>query len=196
MGSIDIQQIRKKLRVPLSSLSNLAYGSAISSFRSTKSGLLKNFDAHKVTQEIKAGNSADSSYLPKGNLFSLLGFYEKSDPIDDLRKFLSDNTYLERTPSIRFNGNIVSYNFRVNTPDIKDIERATPLTWDSSKSWVSELENGVSGFIRYIFYKYFETPKSKSKTGLQSKYDSISGEDFSERIPYMSELLDNFNKEF
>jgi hypothetical protein len=195
MATIDIQQIRRKLRVPLGSLSNLAYGSAISSFKSTKTRFLKDFDSHKVTQEIKEGNSANSSYLPKGNLFSLLGFFEKSTPIDDLRKFLSDNIYLERTPTIKFNGTRVSYNFRVSIPDLKDIERATPLTWDSSKSWVSELEDGVSGFVNYIFYKYFSTPASKSKTGLQSKRIN-SGEDFSEKIPYMSELLDNFNKEF
>ena len=194
--AININQIRKDLRVPLLSLSNLAYGSALSSFKSKKKFIINQFKEHKVSQEIKGGNSVESSFLPKGNLFALLGFYDGSHPVDDLEDFLEENITLERDPSINYNGNQIVYNFNVSMPTSRELREVTPLTWDESRSWLDEIENGVSGLTRFIFYKYFSTDSSRSKSGLQSKGRGSDYVNYARPISYLNDLLANFKREF
>lgn len=194
--AININQIRKDLRVPLSSLSNLAYGSASSSFKSKKNSIIKQFKDHKVSQEIKGGNSVESSFLPKGNLFALLGFYDGTHPVDDLQDFLEENIILDRKPSITYNGDRIAYSFNVSVPTNRELRAATPLTWDESRSWLDEIENGVSGLTRFIFHKYFSTDASRSKSGLQSKGRGSDYINYARPISYLNDLLNNFKREF
>jgi len=192
---INIQQMRRELTTPIKALSNLAYGAALSSFSAKKKAVIDKVVNHKVSQEISAGNAADSFYLPKGNLFSLLGFFEKDKPIDDLKEFLKDELYVKNSPISLINGNRISYDFPVFIPTEKQIRAATPLTWDASKSWIEEIEGGVSGFTNYLFHRFFTTPSSRSKSGLQSKRFINNNADFSTPIPYLSQILEDLEKE-
>lgn len=195
MGYVNIQQVRKQLRTSLNSLAPLAYANAKARFESRKIRVINEFRNHPISQEIADGQDSESKFLEVGNLFSLLGFYKNEKPIRDFSNFLRTSLVLDRTPTIIMNGNVISYSFIVSTPTKSDIEEETPLEWDSSKSWMSEVENGVTGLSFYIFHKYFESPEpSRSSTGLQSKRKIRSGSEF--KHTYLSDVLESFIKNF
>lgn len=195
MGSINIQQVRKELRKSLNSLAPLAYANAKARFESRKAKVINEFRNHPISQEIADGSASESKFLDVGNLFSLLGFYKNEKPITDFTNFLRTSITLDRTPAITMQGNTISYSFVVSTPTKKNIEEATPLEWDTSKSWMSEIEDGVSGLSFYIFHKYFQSPQpSRSSTGLQSKRKIRNASEF--KHSYLSDVLESFLTHF
>lgn len=195
MGKVDIKYLRKELAPSINSLANLAYGAALSKFNSSKSELLDDVKNHEVSKEIAQGNAADGKFFSDGNMFSLLGFQDGDKPVDELLYFIEDSVKLKRKPYIKVDGSRVTYSFEVESPTEKDIIKSTPTAWDSSKSWVKEVEDGVSGFAFYIYYKFFKTPISRSKSGLQNKKSTIRDDSLG-GIDYVLKIVENFRNKF
>lgn len=194
-GAINITQLRKELKTSINSLAPLAARNARLKFESKKSKLLEDFRNHEVSQEIADGPDSASNILGYGNLFSLLGFYKNQKPISDLSKYLKKNINMDSIGDISIDGNLVLYSFNVSVPSEDELYDETPLPWDSSKSWLEEIEEGVSGFTNYIFKQYFKSPNpSRSSTGLQSKFNLRSTEVKGQK--YLSDLIDSLVRSF
>ena len=193
MGKIDIKQMRKELRPGLKALGGLSYGAALSHFNGIKREELKDFKNNDVSKELDGGNTAEHKLqiLDRGNLFSLLGFEEGSLPASELAEKLDKHITLDKRYSFVQQGNEVLYTFPVQTPTMEEIERATPAP-GVPRSWVYEIEKGISGLAQYIFYKFFKG--GRSKTGLQNK--KKKGSSRASPIPYVSEFLKRINERF
>jgi len=127
-----------------------------------KSSLIKAFNNHPVTQEIEAGPKASNisgTLGGYGNLFSFLGFYAGTNPVEPVRDLL----YTIRRKTLK----IVKgkYYATVQYPSKEEINASSPMTFESARSWVDGIENGISGFSQYIYTRYLA---GKSKEGVQS----------------------------
>lgn len=128
-------------------------------FTELKQGLLQDFDAHEVTQEIKRGPTASKSILSYGNLFSLLGFEAGFNPLAPLREYLKKNTYLEQGKgNIETVGGKIYLRKRVVMPTLDEVYAETEQNqigvdeW-ADKSWVKMVQEGIPGLPRYLFYR-------------------------------------------
>jgi len=174
------------------------YNIAKRTFDAKKRGeLLGNFSNHSVTLEMEAGPAASSSFLPKGNLYSFLGFHPDTDLTGPIWDVLNDNTRLLNQATISRSGkNRIRYNFQGVMPSVEDITSIAPNPPDwGEKSWVEYVEEGIPNFIYYLFSQdgFGSQRNSRSGHGLQrSKQTSspIKG------IPYIKDLLNKFAKLF
>jgi len=158
-----------------------------------KSLLLKEFDEHPVTQEIKAGPSPSTKNISgtlggEGNLFSFLGFNIGDNPTDRVRDVLETQVRLATGVRREPKTNSVRFRFSLRIPT-QEINAASPMTWESGKSWVNAIEKGVSGFSHYL-WKKFIGPASRSFYGIQAE-NTVRGGDFVKR-DYLKEIFRNF----
>lgn len=161
-------------------------------FATTKEEFLESFDDNSITEEIKDGPEATSSFLPGdyGNLFSFLGFPAGSEPTDDLREFLDANIRLIKEPVTGER----TYTFRVRLPSKEDLASATPMPWGTSRSWLYAIEKGIPGFNKYFFdlSREFDEEVSRSGPAVQFKKPLRSGS-FAGR-GYITPLLAAFRR--
>lgn len=156
-------------------------------FRRAKVAMLREFENHNITQELKNGNRAaniSGTLGGYGNLFSFLGFESGKDPTDNLRLLL--NT-VEIRPTVFREG---VYYFSVNLPTRGEVEEATDMPWESGNSWAYGVEKGMSNLSYYVYKKW---NGGRSKTGFmipELNYE-YSEEQFQPK-PYISEILANF----
>lgn len=158
-----------------------------------KSLLLQEFDAHPVTQEIKAGSSPTTKNISEtlggeGNLFSFLGFNAGDSPTDRVRDVLESQVRLATGVRREPKSDKVRFRFSIRIPT-QEINDAAPMTWESGKSWVNAIEKGVSGFSHYL-WKKFIGPASQSFYGIQTE-NTVRGGDFTKR-DYLKEIFRNF----
>ena len=170
-------------------IERLAFEEAEKIVEENKQIMLKEFDNHPVTQEIKAG--ADSDNLSKtlggyGNLFSFIGFAKGSDPIGVLRSMLDFPVKISKKASSKTKGR---YSFSIDVPNTREIEAETPLPYEPSRSWVKGIERGISG-IGYYIYKKINS--SRSGSGVQSQ-KQLRGGRFG-NTSYLTKILDKFYK--
>lgn len=165
-------------------------GSLTQQFNYAKSEMLKAFDIHKVTQEIKGGiTSKNISETLLGvsepkNLYSFIGFDASLDPnpTDKIRKMLEES-------NIKFsykNGEIVS---EIYIPSAEAIFAATPMPWATGRSWAEGIELGISG-LGYYLNEYRK--KSRSGLGIQIKGKLRDNVKF-KNIKYISEIIRDAN---
>lgn len=149
-----------------------------------KERMLAAFDSHEVTQDLEGKNS---NLVDGGDLFSLIGFEKGSQPAEKLRQLLIRSVKVGRVTSI---GGGVEVAILVDIPSMDEIQEETPLPWASGRSWVDEVENGVSGLGRYIVT---DSPSSRSGKAVQAKSQvsnaSMGG------IEYMSRIIGNLVKD-
>jgi hypothetical protein len=193
MAKVDIQLLKKSLKINEAQLSNLAYGAALSKFKAVKEETLEEFDDHPVTKELKGGPAAEnlSQSLPDGNLFSFIGFPAETDPTEPVRRALEEKLSLTKKFTVAKKGNLYSYFFVVQEPTFKDLEQVSPMPEWTTGSWLRKLEDGISGLQHYIFGVF---RRSRSGTGLQVKGRVKSGR--FRGIKYISEILQNFRRKF
>jgi len=158
-----------------------------------KALLLQEFDAHPVTQEIKAGPAPSTKNISgtlggEGNLFSFLGFYAGDNPTDRVRDVLETQVRLATGVRREPKTNSVRFRFSLRIPT-QEINAASPMTWESGKSWVNAIEKGVSGFSHYL-WKKFIGPASRSFYGIQAE-NTVRGGSFTKR-DYLKEIFRNF----
>lgn len=165
----------------------VAYKRAQSIFKRAYGRLLKDFDQHPVTIEIRAGPSdtvnISNTLGGYGNLFAYIGFDENSDPIEPLRNLLIDSTILGKG-SFRSGG----WNFRISLPSREAIDNVTPMPWEHGNSWVEGVEHGMSN-LSYFLNK--QAAKSRSGYGIQVP-DEVNQSLSFERVSYITEILANF----
>lgn len=147
--------------------------------------MLKEFDKHPVTAEIRAGpraldySGATDGY---GNLYAFLGFEEGSHPITELRDLLETGTQFRQTA---FRNN--TWYFRIQAPSKKAIEDITEMDWGSGDSWVNAVEKGLDNITMFIYKKKY----GRSKAGFQAAYEVNEDLEFKAQ-PYLTEIMSNF----
>ena len=193
--------LRKKIYKSLEGekYSKFAFSLAKRRFDFAKNDLLAAFDEHLVTQELQQNPSEEGSEIVgHGNLVSFIGFDSNENPADELRRYLDNEIYMKKEPTIQSNSKKFKYLFPVYIPKKREVYDAfpTPDRW-STKSWIDMIENGVENVIYYIFtksnaFKGF----SRSGHGRQDE-NPVSKKDNSFRPKaYVTELLKIFKNKF
>jgi len=157
--------------------------------------LLEEFDASPVTKELLAGPDLSSSaVLPDryGNLFSFLGFdRNKENPIVPVRKLL-ENIRLLRKPIV----NRIKLTFILKVPRQSDFDKASPMEWESGRSWISAVTHGIGTFSHYMFSLKagrFKSP-TRSGTGIQVASDIHSTSQYLAGIGYVIGMVGKFKR--
>jgi len=194
MGRVNLRQLRKELRPAMKIVGNASYATALAKFNVIKREELNNFRNNEISSEINEGNQAEhkAGILEEGNLFSFLGFEEGSKPVLELTEKLNRSIKISKGFTMVEKGNRVTYSFPIEIPSLEEIEDATPSPGIVGRSWVREIEGGITGISRYVYYKFFRG--GRSKTGLQSRKKAPN--DRASGIPYVSELLKNLKERF
>ena len=117
-----------------------------------------------------------------GNLFSFLGFSRGANPTAPV-KFLIQKITLGQ--NIQTSNN--SFKFKINIPSKEDFGAVTRLPWEGGRSWLLDIERGISGLGAYLYGRF---NNSRSGSGIQSKYN-YSGRAF-RNVKYFSEMYNKF----
>lgn len=187
MGRINYRQLRKELKPAMKTLGPVTYRAALIRFNRVKREELEEFRENDVSTEIDEGNQATHrvGILEEGNLFSFLGFPEGEQPARDLARKLDKHITLSKDFKTINNGDSIVFSFPINIPSQEEIEAATPSPAIPSRSWVAEIEKGISGLAKYVYYEFFRG--GRSKTGLQAR--KSGGSQRATPVPYVSKFI-------
>ncbi len=155
---------------------------------SLQENMIKDFESHPVTMEIRDGpNASNSSGLlgGYGNLFSFIGFSSSDSPIEIISNIL--NKKIKTTVKKRDNNG--KYSVTLIIPNKEEIFNASPIPWESGRSWIDGIEKGLSGLGQYL-YSDSGFNDSRSDTGIQSK-SKKSGVKF-RNTSYLSKIISDF----
>lgn len=148
-----------------------------------KARMIAAFDSHSVTKDLDGGGGGNL-VGGEGDLFSLIGFEKGSKPINELRMLLLRSVRVSNV--MPMGGADIAVSITIDIPSMDEIREVTPLPWASGRSWVDEVENGVSGLGNYIVK---ESPASRSGKAIQVKSQvrsaSMGG------VEYVSEIISN-----
>lgn len=186
-AKLDITSIRTKA-LQTRKARNRALIKAEKIVESEKNKLIEAFESHPVTEEIAAGplaKNTSNTLGGYGNLFSFIGFEAGSDPIAPVKNLLKTI----EIKNFRYKTKNQQYIATVYYPEQEKIKSASPLPFESGRSWVEDIEKGISGFTDYIYKKFL---KGKSKEGLQSDRRGRSGR--YKKTNYLFAMLSNFAK--
>ena len=157
----------------------------ISNVEKVKKQMIAEFESHAVTKDIEAGPSA-SNLSGGGSLFALIGFEAGDDPVDRLRAFLLNSLKVKIKNISRAE---VEFSFMLNIPSKEEMDAISPLPWAAGRSWIDEIERGVSGLGRFLVK---QSSSSRSGTGIQVdgqvRQSALSG------TPYITEIITNLIK--
>jgi hypothetical protein len=185
---IDRASIEAKIRAAIEKQGGaVAEEVARKVFKRAYKAMLRDFDQHPITAELRAGSRAvnfSDTLGGYGNLYSFLGFEVGSNPTGPLRDMLELGTNMRMT---LFRNN--TWYFKVQTPSKAAIEAVTPMEWESGNSWAYAIEDGVSNLSHYL---YKNTSKSRSGTGIQEEGWEINEDLEFKRTKYLSEIFENF----
>ena len=164
-----------------------------------KAKLLSEFNNHPVTQEIEMGPLApniSNTLNGYGNLFTFIGFNKGHDPIETVRLMLSQ---LVRLKKVSINqGSAPRIEIQYQAPTNNDFKVATPLPWESGRSWVIGIETGISGFGSYMYEKTYKGSRSgmgfQAKSGPKLSFPMQIRSGRFKNVKYMSNMLRNFYK--
>lgn len=165
---------------------------ALKSLEDNKQKMINEFTNHPVTQEISSGPTAQNSsglLGGKGNLFSFIGFVASENPIAPVIKVLQEKTKLTgKTNLVIKNNNDSKIEYEVSLPTEAEIAEASKLPFESGRSWVWGIQQGISGFGNYLRHKMLHF--SRSGTGAQTKNTLRSGS--FKTSSYLSQIFTNF----
>lgn len=141
-----------------------------------KNELINDFIAHPVSKEIAGGpdqSNTSGTLGGYGNLFSFIGFDSGSSPIKLWVSFLKTKIKIKnKNPKIKFSGNDnVSFEFDVSGVSDTEFLSVSKMPWESGRSWIKAIEQGISGFSFYVSKKL-----GRSGGGIQSKNSVRSGQ--------------------
>lgn len=157
----------------------------ISDVEKVKKELIAEFDSHSVTQDIEAGASA-SNVPGGGSLFALIGFNAGDNPTDRLRAFLLSSLKVKIK---NVTNNEIGFSFLLDLPSKEEMDAISPLPWASGRSWIDEVERGVSGLGRFLVK---QSPSSRSGSAIQIdgqiRQSGLSGK------PYITQIIKNLLK--
>lgn len=169
MATVNYDKVRKKLMRAIVQDYKTIKPLVKKCVEERKEMFLQKVDNLNISKELMAGPKATNSILPKGNLFSYLGFKEGTQPYQELRAVLYDKTYYrDNLRFSRISGPKLFFKFSVEFPDGDYIESKTKLPWGDGPSWVRALEKtGMDNFNYYLFAMSGGLRNSRSGTGLQ-----------------------------
>jgi|TARA_B100001094_G_C18190096_1_gene806563 hypothetical protein len=158
--------------------------------REVESILMKEFDAHPVTREIKEGAGASNisgTLGGYGNLFTYIGFSDSDNPIEIVRALLSNSLNVKMLPP---RGKQMIQEAIISLPTKAEIEASTPLPWAAGRSWAKGIEEGISGLGQYLNKQSGD--HGRSGGGVQSD-EKIRSSGF-RSVDYLSGILGNLSK--
>jgi hypothetical protein len=165
------------------------------------------FEKHPVTKEMDAASndisisSFNYSKTVVGgkskaykNLYTFIGFEDAESPADQVRPFLEPGA--ENGPSYKYirgsQRDNLTFQFKVNAPNIDAIEESTPIPWLPGLSWVNRIEKGIPGLSKFLNKP--DLKGSRSGGGIQVA-NELRDANF-KPIKYMSTIIKNFIKSF
>lgn len=194
MNKINVSSITAKV-VKAKKTQAVVFNTLNSRVLTAKNNLIEEFDTHPVTQEILAGPDVQpSTILPfgYGNLFSFLGFEKESSPVQQVRLLL-EKIHLIKKPAV----GKTYLGFKLITPSNEDVEKESPMAWESGRSWIHAITYGIGTFSHYVFstmsgrYK-----KSRSGTAIQVKGYIPSRGEYLTGTSYLFGMLGRFRRKF
>lgn len=153
--------------------------------REVEAMLIKEFDSHPVTKEIKGGEGSGNisgTLGGYGNLFSYIGFSDSDNPIEIVRSLLVNSVKVQMLPP---NSKEMIQSAIISLPTKAQIEAATPLPWAGGRSWVKGIEEGISGLGQYL--RKESGRHGRSGGGVQAE-ENVRGGGF-RRVDYLSGIL-------
>lgn len=183
-------------------------------FNRAKAAMIKEFENHIITRELKEGHGGVnlSATLPDGygNLFSFIGFHVDDDPTSYILRALKSiefpahayaTPFAQGRPRVRRNyqpsAGSINFIYKIELPSIEDIPGTEyPDGWRDG-SWVQGIEDGIPGFESYLYDENFDSyVQSRSTEALQAKDRDrniiIIRGGIHNPTPYMSEILEHF----
>lgn len=200
MARINTKILRKELAGAIANsakVRGIAYNEAENRLSKEKQRFLTKFQTHKVSQEISEGPDAQNitnTLGGYGNLFSFIGFDRGDSPVERAAEYFDENIRLKdiQSPKVIEQATQVKFSYRVEIPDGQEMNNAEKLQmpqWDTG-SWLSKIENGMTGLLHYIYFKGKTLPSSHSGPALQRK-EPLRETIFSKR-KYITTLLKDF----
>ena len=122
-----------------------------------------------------------------GNLFSYIGFNDSDNPIEIVRAILKNSLNVRMLPA---KGKKMIQEAVISLPTKEEIESVTPMPWASGRSWAKGIEQGISGFGRYLREESKDVGRSGG--GVQAS-KNIRGGAF-RNTTYLSGILNNLQK--
>lgn len=193
MGKINKVLFRKKVGKVLNSpkTQKRVYEMVRTRFESAKKEMVDQFDNHPVTKEIQGGAEANNSSKTLGgygNLFSFIGFTDKN-PTAPIRSLLRSTSLSTSPRATEIRTGEFEYRFRIVMPSKQDLAKVSVMPWESGRSWLLGIEQGISGLSYYIYKKFISA--SNTRTGIQTSSPYIEGLIF-RRTPYISPIINKF----
>ena len=139
-------------------------------FNKEKRKLLEEFALHPVTLEIEdgaGGKNLSGTLRDYGNLFTIIGFPESTNPTELVRDFLISAIKMKRVSS---KGNL-NVNYNITVPSLSDFKVAK-MPWEGGSNWVQNVETGISGF-NYFMSKASNVSRSGEGIQIDNKLRSI-----------------------
>lgn len=191
----------------IKSRQNIAFNTASAKFGGAKRRLIKKFDEHLVTQEIKAAEDSGDPITIKnisgllnlngrGNLFTFLGFTDGKKPTAKVREVLDQINLINR-PGIRIVKKGVIFEYPINNQDLEQsVIDASPMDWESGNSWVEGIKRGVSGLSNYIYWKkILNNPAVSRSTGGTQAKNELRSASMQTTDTYLLDMLKKFKEE-
>lgn len=166
-----------------------------------QNAMIKTYNNHPVTKELREGVNATNSIIKYFNevgnpsLYSFIGFPEGTDVLGLLEEVLNSNMAVKPTIS-RQKGRTAIFYFRIPEAEKlrENIIESTPMPHDyftGNISWAQGLEDGdLTGIKNYLT---ISVPQSRSGGGIQVKFNGNFGSSI-ERVKYITEILDAFRE--
>lgn len=151
-----------------------------------KDSFVQEFSLHPVTLELEAGEASrntSGTLGGYGNLFSFIGFKSGDQPTSIVKQMIG-RIRLYGKKTVKTKDQVVS--FPVIIPSFSDFESKTPMPWATSRSWLSGIERGISGFGYFISRKL----SGRSLGGIQTD-DKIRPGSF-RNVSYFSKMYNSF----
>jgi hypothetical protein len=164
-----------------------------------KKKLIEKFQNHAVSKEIEGGVTASNisnTLGGRGNLFTYIGFQRGTQPISSVEKVLLTSGEVKAKSAkskVGRGGKKIQQTFRASIPDINLLRSASRMPFQGGRSWLFDVETGISGF-NYYMYKRFS--RGRSGMGVQSKTPVRTGSYKPPSNGYIRKLLAQFIASF
>ena len=177
---------------------NKAFQVAEQRAKEAKEEMLRNFEGNLITKELEAGPENTVNFsgnlngiaFGEGSLFGFIGFNENDKPASLVRAYLNMSGKIRKTPKKLTSGGKIFYQYKVDTPNMSELESVTPMPWEAGRSWVRAIEKGISGLG---FYLLSNSPKSRSGQGVQAS-KKLRGATY-RPSKYMSSIINSYLKQ-
>lgn len=196
-GSYNMKSISRKISRS-AKFQRATFKNAEKKYAIEKRKLLERFRSHPVTEEIEGGPSASNSSNTlggRGNLFSYIGFQRNANPITPVERVLLTSGRIKgkKPRKTETRKNRIRQTYTATIPDIKMLRSASPMPFQGGRSWLFDIETGISGFNNYLVKRF---SSGRSGTALQSKNRVRSGSYSPPAMGYIRKLLAQFVASF